>query len=255
MRKQVPEELVRLVEDYPIDLVHYRDKDFPEKRETESPLIVNLKVGLLLVLMEHKPCYDFGIGDCIPYDAPPNGWSSLRNFDIETETLKYDDAWGSDIKDLAKKLNLPYHLGRITSTKELSEKFLSALGRPKEELESTRDYLDSNGNFTRDPYVEMRDFLIAKDNVWLKRMIQAQEAKDTQEIGRCYGYPETAVTITLETGGADGSLYDRLPIVKTVNFGFSKEHWREEFEVLKEWDTSIKEVSPLLYEQLENNSV
>jgi hypothetical protein len=93
------------------------------------------------------------------------------------------------------------------------------------------------------------EYAIARDQETAKRLSQIDPDRDHEEYGRLMGFPETAI----KTFGAPEAL-DRndFPNMSGIPFSFSlsKEHWREEFEVLKKWTAMIKEYSPKTFSEL-----
>jgi hypothetical protein len=105
-------------------------------------------------------------------------------------------------------------------------------------------------------------FLVSKNPENLSQLIKALEEKDSKKIGLSLGYPKTAAEAF-----AKGELLDYKNLKKLISkeeweeikkenlfkfltFHLSKDHWREELEIVKRHQKLIKEKAPRLYEEI-----
>ncbi len=84
------------------------------------------------------------------------------------------------------------------------------------------------------------EYAVAADEVSLIKLL---EAKAPAEFGFLYGYPETAIRAFCEKNVYDGPLPEDIHS-SLITFKFSKEHYREEFEVVRDWNAAIKRFAP-----------
>ncbi len=88
----------------------------------------------------------------------------------------------------------------------------------------------------------------AKDKNWLERIIKAERSKDHIELGRCFGFPETAIQAYLgERQRLESVVAEGLPIRAVTSFVCSADFWRKEAEVLERWDDTLATLSPKLH--------
>lgn len=93
------------------------------------------------------------------------------------------------------------------------------------------------------------EYAVALDAATAKKLSELDPSIDHQEFGRMMGYPESAVEAFCggerlekkEYPGIDGIIF---------KFTLSKNNWREEVKVLREWSDLIKESAPELYEKI-----
>lgn len=99
---------------------------------------------------------------------------------------------------------------------------------------------------------------VAKDSETLDRMLEIDKISDgnehDRELGILLGYPETAVDAFVKHESMQlkdvPKEIDDSGISRFTNFVFSKDHWRDELEVLKGQIKSVKDVLPDLYESV-----
>lgn len=107
-----------------------------------------------------------------------------------------------------------------------------------------------------------RSILVGRDPAALEQLLEAEDLPDTPEMkdnhakamGRALGYPETAVQ---GWGDETFNWYTDLPeeirasgILEVSNFGFSKDHWREELALLIKQVESVKDIAPQVYNRI-----
>jgi len=105
-------------------------------------------------------------------------------------------------------------------------------------------------------------FLVSKNSENLFRLKKALEEKSDKEIGLSLGYPETAIEGFLNKEMLD---YEKLReslsnkelkelqkegVFKFLTFHPSKDHWREELEVIRRYQKLIREKSPKIYKEI-----
>lgn len=89
----------------------------------------------------------------------------------------------------------------------------------------------------------------AKDEMLLERLVRADPSRDHTKYGRLMGYPETAIQ------AFNGEL-ERLAcfpdetIPPSLRIVLSKQHYKEELELLKHWNDSIRKTAPFLYKEM-----
>ncbi len=115
------------------------------------------------------------------------------------------------------------------------------------------------------------DFLVAREKKAIDELKEAQEKQDYVTMGRLFGYPETAVQAFkkgMETERMEDFVivnekewFETLPeeekkplsqegVLDFLIFRLSKEHWREELEVLRKWQRQIQTQAPKLYREI-----
>lgn len=105
----------------------------------------------------------------------------------------------------------------------------------------------------KNPPIERFSIYVGKDQNWLKRI---KEAATDEELGACYGFPETAIEAY---GGKrkrlpyDAKLPDELKTeTRFADFVMSEDNWREEVKTGKQWGKTIRELNPRLYDRIVN---
>jgi len=170
----------------------------------------------------------------------------------------------------------PYDdLNKVTLEKEKLERLLKKLGLKFKIVEKRQ--INENG------FKEIIfEFLISKDKKKIKELEKAIDEGDSRRIGELYGYSQTAVdafTKSLEIliesgGGTNGNILlegifhnekkewlDSLSeeersklieegVLNFQTFTFSKKHWREELNVVRRWQSIIREKAPRLYQEI-----
>jgi hypothetical protein len=123
------------------------------------------------------------------------------------------------------------------------------------------------------------EFLISRDKKKIEELEKAINENDSRKMGELYGYPKTAVDayvksmrilkekrknkrdILLESIFDRKKWFDSLSeeersklieegVLNFLTFTFSKKHWREELDVVRKWQSIIKEKSPRLYQEI-----
>ncbi len=196
-----------------------------EKRENvriieKSSLDVQSKQDLFLVYVNAKPAMRYP--------------SYSKYYRIESEVKKREnlqkiESGKKEIEEILKIIKLFY----------LFEEFL----------------LDDNG-------LKGYRFLIGKNEKNVIELRDALKSESAEEIGLALGYPKTAVRAFAEGEILDKYDYLRfLPqkekeklekekIFKFVNFGLSKENWKEELNIIRNYQILIKQNAPSLYNEI-----
>ena len=97
---------------------------------------------------------------------------------------------------------------------------------------------------------EREEVLYAKNSENFRRFLEAREKTDEYEMGRCFGFPETAIKAYFTRRI---SVDEWPPIFHSFGFSFvlSQEFWQQELETPKRWLKVIRDLSPATYtEQL-----
>ena len=118
---------------------------------------------------------------------------------------------------------------------------------PSEEIENLLEksglqfikYKNKRQEKTRDEYA------VARDKETAERLMSADPRSTHGEYGTLMGYPQTAVEAFLK-----GELYDE-PLPEDIEnsifkLRFSRDHYEEEFEVVRKWNQAIEEYCPSL---------
>jgi hypothetical protein len=161
----------------------------------------------------------------------------------------------------------PYvELEDVLLKKESLQRDLEAIGLKFKILE--RETIDEDGFDQK----EFR-FLIGKNEKDLQDLEKAFLANDREKMGKLFGYPETAVKAYLKgmekvkVGGVMDTILDTKKwwqdlspkekesfleecVLNFRNFALSKEHWREELEVIRRWQRIIREKASKLYQEI-----
>lgn len=112
-------------------------------------------------------------------------------------------------------------------------------------------------------YQERRTFYVSKNKDDAARLKELQEAKWNNahnnnkeidaELGRMYGYPETAAQAFINGDTISVKEVEDLmekEVVPYTFFKLSREWWRQEYGVCEEWSDAVKDASPELHEQV-----
>jgi len=123
------------------------------------------------------------------------------------------------------------------------------------------------------------EFLISRDKKKIEELEKAINENDGRKMGELYGYPKTAVDayvksmrilkekrkdkrdILLESIFDRKKWFDSLfeeersklikeRVLNFQTFTFSKKHWREELDVVRRWQSIIREKVPRLYQEI-----
>lgn len=163
---------------------------------------------------------------------------------------------------------------RVFFQKEREKRESKVFDRLKKEKEEVVKLLDQLGLVrdeggvekaeTKDTYGISYTFVVSKDQENFSRLQKAIEKGDDREIGLALGYPKTAVEAF-----AEGKLLDIEELKKSLSkeereelqkegifkfgmeeFHYSKDHWREELEVVRRHKRLIEEKFPNLYKEI-----
>ncbi len=96
------------------------------------------------------------------------------------------------------------------------------------------------------------EIFIGKDHHTLDKLLRALNDFDEREMGRCFGFPETAIQAYLgERQPFMGTLpLHNHPIDMFTGFVFSRDHWKEEFRGTSvRWHDTVKKMSRALYRE------
>ena len=167
----------------------------------------------------------------------------------------------------------PYSdLAEIIDQKERLEQLLRTLGLKFKIVEKRT--VDENG------FEEIIfEFLISRDEKKIEELEKAINEGDEVRMGELYGYPKTAVEayvksmqilregekdvldISLESIFDEREWFNNLSpeeknslikegVLNFKVFTFSKKHWREELNVVRRWQSIIRERAPRLYQEI-----
>lgn len=151
--------------------------------------------------------------------------------------------------------------------KEKVEKFLASPARDREALlvllglkpateiysekpEETIETLQKLGLFGEigafDKKSGKTEIFVATDKGVLEKFKSLQPDRDHKEYGILMGYPETAVDAFFHPENelpyeVRAEIQDKYPFFK---FAFSKDHWKQEEEVLKKWNLALFDYAP-----------
>ena len=179
----------------------------------KSPLALREKVELLLIYAQHKPATILKL-------------KQKRNLQFasfyESDGEKFKER---QITKLLGQLNLPYSIGP-------SESFC------------LDDSLEEK--------IEQVPVYVGMNEEWKERIVSAECVYDEAELGRCYGFPETAIQDYLGIRPPFlGNFHDSRPLGYFTWFIQSAEFKDEEIELSAiRWHDIVKRLSPKLYRQL-----
>ncbi len=187
----------------------------------QSPLHIDDKIELLLVYAGTRPATVIHLQYHASHDRE------------RRESVFYRDDHPEKISRIVKRIGLPHKLDE------------------RECLEIVDPY---NGEITA---VDIVSLYVARDQKTLGRMINAYKRLDDEEMGRCFGYPETA--IQAYTGKRPVFEKDfHHPHHQGYFFQFlqSMDFFREELETGNMWYETVRRLSPkLLAEALEEPGI
>jgi hypothetical protein len=137
--------------------------------------------------------------------------------------------------------------------------------RLEEFLVEIKKFLDQLGVFYRViRRKDAHDFVIiyvASSREILSRILLAEKSNNERELGRCFGYPETAIEAYLGERKRKESFlkthkhfsYYRYPVRFFAQFMFSEEFYKEEMKSTSlKWLKITKKLSPYLYSEVKN---
>lgn len=89
------------------------------------------------------------------------------------------------------------------------------------------------------------EYAIAQDEATLQRLLRSAPNKEHEDYGLLMGYPKTAVEAFMRNEVYDG------PVPKDIEdsvfkLRFSRDHFTEEFEVVRKWNEAIAQYAPEL---------
>jgi len=160
----------------------------------------------------------------------------IEFLDSYNRTGKQEDFQGKGLKNLLGELDLPYREGKTRT-----------------------EYRFPNG----EAEVAYKDLLVGKDKPSLERLHQARNPSivkrllggqeyDHEEIGRCLGYPETAIEAFAGKRARKKEKEEYMPISSVANFVFSEGNYTQELDFLRQEDEAIRKVSPTIYRMLQD---
>jgi hypothetical protein len=163
----------------------------------------------------------------------------------------------------------PYaDLNEIILERKKLERLLKKLGLKFKIIK--RIIVDENG------FEEINfEFLISRDKKKIEELEKAINENDERKMGELYGYPKTAVDAYVKSRrflkehkkDELESIFDRKKwfdslseeersklieegVLNFQTFTFSKKHWREELDVVRKWQSIIREKAPRLYQEI-----
>jgi len=146
--------------------------------------------------------------------------------------------------------------------------------RAKNNLETALDALGLKFKATQQEQIDEDgfeqkkfQFFVGKNEDNLKELEMAFLEQNNEKIGKLLGYPETAVKAFAQ-GIQQKNLFEMMldekewwqnlsktekesllqeGVLNFASFKFSKEHWKEELDIIRKWQMQIKEKAPQLY--------
>ena len=91
-------------------------------------------------------------------------------------------------------------------------------------------------------------YYISRNESLLEEMQQVDSRYEPRKFGELMGFPPTAINAFMN-GTLDVTIGDRYPEL-IFNMGYSKDHWKEEVEIVRGWSDEIKKYAPGIYETL-----
>ena len=182
----------------------------------------NIKMNLLLTVAGEKPAF---------YEPGFIDYKEVNNKELEEKRENIEERMDRALS-LLEKLELPTITGKdkiIDEGEEIGEEYWIIGGKDKKSLERLKE-------------------------------IHEQEAPDLEELGKAFGFPETAARAFSK--GQDflapvEEVDQRLEneeegLSNFLNFRLSKDHFDEELEFVKRRKKLIKKISPDLYKEIKN---
>jgi len=106
-------------------------------------------------------------------------------------------------------------------------------------------------------YKERTPLIISRSEEIVNRFEKAIRLDDQREIGRCFGYPETAIQAYLgERDAFIGDFYEHNCVEEFfTGFIFSKEYYLDEIKTSKRWHDLVKKLSKKIYKEIEDEDL
>ncbi len=186
----------------------------------KMPLSLDQRVELLLIYANQKPA-------TILYVESKDNLDPISNMYLVSETQL------NRVLRSLKKLNLSYK----------SDKF---------EILSPGRIVYSNGEIIQFPGVERVPVYVAQNLDLLTRLENAYYNRDETELGRLFGFPETAIQAYLgERNPFMGDLDNNDVKGYFTQFIFSQDFFKEEYNSTSlRWYNTLKKLSPKMYEEI-----
>jgi hypothetical protein len=183
-----------------------------------SNLKLDEKIEILLIYANQKPATTIDL-------------DNFNEFFLNEESYKTKDL--KPIQNLLCKINL-FH---IIEPQEWA----------------INEYMMPNGNIIQFP-TNFQTLYISKNPEFTKRLLKASKIGDEKEIGRMYGFPETAIQAYLgERRPFIGKTHYNNPLDFFTGFVFSQKYFKEELEsTSKRWHDTIKKLSPKMHQEIIN---
>jgi hypothetical protein len=200
------------------------------------------KIELLLVLAGEKPATSWWQPENIYGPGQLADHRGRKKFDAVV-------AW-------AKRTGLPYEVTdeRINPARQLYSGIegqqlmaeLAAKGRP----------VDVDAEIAAAAEKDLLTLFIAKDKDWLSKLRTADNTRDPQLLGECFGFPPAAVAAYV---GQRALNPDRVRVpLRTrafAHFMLSRDHTQEDLATAARWADTVERLSPKLYaEAIESES-
>lgn len=221
------------------EILNEREKELARNIEGCQGISAEDKGVLILAWRGLKPATELEVGTKQWYEGEK----------IPQTTKEEEDALDREVEELLAPLHLAVAKGeRIITKPTLTE---------QERKEGIRAVNQESKFF----YVGARKEDVQRLAEILEAPARDDDKADAGEIGRLYGFPESAVVAYEQfvRSGSEEMLIDRseLPedllkqdVMAFAQFVLSKAHWREELETAKRWAEEVKRVSPSIYDSI-----
>ncbi|MEA3453139.1 MAG: hypothetical protein U9Q96_02265 [Patescibacteria group bacterium] len=99
---------------------------------------------------------------------------------------------------------------------------------------------------------------IARNQEELREYLKTIEGGSDKELGKMYGFPESAIEAYLRSEDDPGIVMSRKNLPEDIRkqewslfatFMMSKDKWEEELEVVKQWSETVNRISPEIYKE------
>lgn len=103
--------------------------------------------------------------------------------------------------------------------------------------------------------IEVVPIYVGKDEFWLEKMIQADKNKNDELLGRCYGYPDTAIEAFVGRRQRYEKRIGGISIAFT-GFIFSQDNYEQGLQECSiRWQLTVQQLSPQLHDLLSKEAI
>lgn len=212
-----------------------KEKEFTrEQIETIEDIPVDPfeKVELILVRKGFKMATDI--------ELTGNVWK------IQEDSKQINKTRLKKVEESLKKAGYTYK----TSDPEIEEIISIKEGIPEEEIKPEHESIEEKR--------EKITITIAEDQKDLDEYLEIIKNDSDKNMGKAYGFPESAIKAYLESDDNNSRLISRKDLPEEIrkqewslfaSFMMSKDKWKEELETVKKWAETVNRISPKIYKE------